>query len=417
MFFRQSSIRLLISAILCAGTAIAATPKTEVEYSGRVNVYGTHSKNHASRLTPNTYHSVWNEQILAADASLGMRMKRGNLALHGELLVKTHSKKDEDVRLNEAHGELSVGGSVFLNVGRRVLSYGQSQGLNPVDIFHNPRADNRALPALLAVGNREGVDMAGIEMLLANGGSLNLLTAHGAETRNGGGKNNISVIGYSGLGAGGSLEYSIMAAGGKRRGIGMSISSDFGTSAIFYLDAMFLEGRDRRSVMGISPAGNPLTGIRKTWGTSELATIGMRKLFADGIDLSLEYSHDSQGYSDGEWDILMTVAYASSPPVTAIQGRRLAMVGELLNHFSLRKNYGFARVGKEGIFEGEANVEITVFHGFDDGSGDVGFRLERPLTEQGVIGVGIGRRYGGANSEFGLRPKTGRLSIYTSHAF
>ena len=92
-------------------------------------------------------------------------------------------------------------------------------------------------------------------------------------------------------------------------------------------------------------------------------------------------------------------------------------LNETLDHYTLRRNYGFLRIAHDAAFGTELAIEATALHGFDDGSGAVGLRLEYPATEQVSLGLKAERKYGGKNSEFALRPETGAIAVYVGASF
>ena len=404
-------------AVLNIGSVPTDTLASEadVEISGQVSGYAMSAELHGTDLVPDPGASGHMGRRAEGRAALRMRMRQGTLSLHGELLLTLESRETGKARINEAYGELLLGQNTFVHAGRRVWSFGQSLGLNPVDILHDPFKDSHVLPQALALGTRTGVNSVGAEILLASGSALSVLAAFDVGHRLQSGDDAIPVVRYSGLGGNGLLDYSVFAMGGDRPGAGLSISRGFGAASILYLDALFAKGRDRQSVAGVDAAGYPLLSSRDTRNVRGFVTLGMRQSLAGGIDLSAEYSRDSGGYSDDEWKAVMAGLDAASPATSMAQGQALGRINGLLNHYTLRKNYGFMRLAKENFLGTGINGEATLLHGFDDGSGDIGLRLHTSLGNRSTVGIKLSRKYGGRNAEFTLRPETRAISIFLIH--
>ncbi len=395
--------------------ADTAASEADVEISGQASGYVTSAALSATDLVPDPKASGYAGRKAGSIAALRMRMRQGTLSLQGEVLLTLESRENNEIRINEAYGEFLLGPNTFVHAGRRVWSFGQSLGLNPADIFHDPLEDSRVLPQALALGTKTGVNTVGAEILLANGSALSILAAFDVGRGTRGGGDDVPVVRYSGLGGDGSLDYSVFAMGGDRPGAGVSISRGFGAASILYLDALFAKGRDRQSIAGADSAGYPSVKPRNKRGVRGFVTLGMRRTLAGGIDFSAEYSRDSSGYSDDEWRAVTSGLDAASPAASMAQGQALARINGLLNHYTLRKNYGFIHLAKENFPGADMNGEATLLHGFDDGSGDIGLQLHTPLGNRTAVGIKFSRKYGGRNAEFTLRPETNAVSIFLIH--
>lgn len=342
----------------------------------------------------------------------------GGFRFDTQLRLAVESERDATGHLDEAFVEIPLGDRVFAYAGRRIRSWGQSYGLNPADLYRDPLRENDVLARSRARTRVEGADMVGADFLFDSGNSVELSFAPDFERRDSGDGEDFGLLRYSGFGGGGSFDYAVFAMSGDRPGLGFSLSRGAGFSTVLYADATFRRGREKSTVAGAS-ADELAVVAPETEGISTFATLGVGHVFDGGLALNAEYSWDQAGYSDAEWlrisDALEMAARVDSS--TWDQGLVLGRLNETLDHYTLRRNYGFIRVAHDAAFGTELAIEATALHGFDDDSGSVGLRLEYPATERVSIGLKAERKYGGRNSEFALRPETGAFAIYFGTSF
>lgn len=113
----------------------------------------------------------------------------------------------------------------------------------------------------------------------------------------------------------------------------------------------------------------------------------------------------------------MEVLDAVPPVRSAAQGASLGQINGLLDHYTLRRNYGFLRLAKDGMLNGALDGEVTLLHGFDDDSGTLALRLEHPIGDKIVSGLKLTHPYGHENGEFVLRPRQDTIALYTTMKF
>ena len=368
-------------------------------------------------LVPSPESSGYPRSRRGLEAVLRVSGETGNLEFDSQLRLSAESGRDATVHIDEAFAEIPLGDRVFVYAGRRIRSWGQSYGLNPADPYRDPLRENDVLAQSRAHNRVEGADMAGADLLFDSGNSLELSLAPDFDRRDTGDGEDFGLLRFSGFGGGGAFDYAVSAMSGDRPGLGLSLSMGAGFSTVLYADAAFRRGREKSTVAGVTPAGALEVDARETGGTFAFATLGVGHVFDGGLALNAEYSRDEAGYSGAEWVRIEDALDMLTPVDSPTKGRRIGRLNETLDHYTLRRNYGFIRVAHDAAFGTELAIEATALHGFDDGSGSVGLRLEYPATEQVSLGLKAERKYGGKNSEFALRPETGALVIYFGASF
>ena len=368
-------------------------------------------------LVPSPESSGFPRSRRGLEAVLRVSGETGYLEFDSQLRLFAESDRDATAHIDEAFAEIPLGDRVFLHAGRRILSWGQSYGLNPADLYRDPLRENDVLAKSRARTRVEGVDMVGANFLFDSGNSLELNFAPNFDRRGSGNGEEFGLLRFSGFGGGGTFDYAASAIGGDRPGLGISFSMGAGYSTVLYADSTFRRGREKSAVSGVSPDGVAMVDTRETDGAFAFATLGVGHVFDGGFSLNAEFTRDEAGYSDAEWLRIAEALDMLSPVDSPMKGRSLGRLNETLDHYTLRQNYGFLRVAHDAVFGTELTFEATALHGFDDSSGAVGIRLEYPASELVSLGLIAERKYGGKNSEFALRPETGAIAIYFGASF
>lgn len=368
-------------------------------------------------LVPSPESSGYPRSRRGLEAVLRVSGETGYLEFDSQLRLSAESDRDATVHIDEAFAEIPLGDRVFVYAGRRIRSWGQSYGLNPADPYRDPLRENDVLAQSRARNRVEGADMVGADLLFDSGNSLEMSFAPDFDRRDSGDGEDFALLRFSGFGGGGTFDYAVSAMSGDRPGLGGSLSMGTGFSTVIYGDATFRRGREKSSVVGVSPVGDLAVDSRETGGTFAFATLGVGHVFDGGLALNAEYSRDEAGYSGAEWLRIADALDMLAPVDSPTRGRGLGRLNETLDHYTLRRNYGFLRVAHDAVFGTELTFEATALHGFDDGSGAVGLRLEYPATERISLGLKAERKYGGKNSEFALRPETGAVAVYVGASF
>ncbi|MBO9463660.1 hypothetical protein J7443_00315 [Tropicibacter sp. R15_0] len=413
--FRQSATALTASlALLATGPAWATD--LEFDLTGRVSLYGKRVSLDATDLVPDPDASGYQDALAGLSGVMGAKLSYGRLSLAAQFRAEARDGQVETFT-DEAFAELLLGESLFVFGGRRILSYGQAYGLNPADILHDPLAENRIFPSGQARSDVEGTEMIGADLLFDNGSSLSLIYAPDREDPRLGVEEDFAMLRFSGLMAGGAGDYSVALIDGNRPGAALSFSWGLGDASVIYMDATFRKGREKQAISGTSPLGHLMLETRDTDKVHPFVTLGFGYTFENGVSLNAEYTRDAGGYSDSEWDRIVSALDTITPTQSAVHGQSLNQLNGLLNHYTLRQNYGFLRVSHDSLFGKPVSGELTVLHGLDDGSGSLGLRLEMPLGEQATLGLSATHKYGGENTEFTLRPEGDALAIYTTMKF
>lgn len=357
------------------------------------------------------------EASSGVEAILQFSAQADLLTVGSQLRFADDSETDAESHIDEAYAEWQLDSHIFAYAGRRILVWGQSYGLNPADVFQDPLRENPVFPQARARGRIEGADMAGGEILFDSGSALSLVYAPSFDRRDNEQKEDLALARFSSIAFGGSLDYALSAIGGDLPGLGTSVNYVVGSASVIYLDGTFRKGRERQTVAAISSAGMLMTELRDDDKYNPYVTLGLGHAFDNGLTANLELSHDAGGYSTSEWDSIASAIELVTPVASALHGQSLGQLNHLLNHYTLRQHYAFARVAHDQLLGSKFSAEATALHGIDDESGTLGFRLEYPVAEKFTLGLRAARNYGVSNTEFTIRPAPDTFALYAGVTF
>ena len=388
----------------------------DLQLAGWLGMAGQYSKASPTDLIADPYTYGYDKRFAQVVGMANVRLKSDRLYAQSQLRFESVKSKRE-MSLDEAYGELLLADPVLLYAGRRILSYGQAYGLNPVDLLRDPISENSIYSDAQARSMVQGDDLIGIDVIFDFNNALGLIYLPNNDNPRLNSKESIPMMRYSGFVVSSGLDYSASIIGGKRAGVGLSFSQVVGGSSVLYLDATLRRGREKRVLSGTAPSGALLVEARKAHGLYPFATIGLGYTFENNVSTNLELSHDAGGYSDHEWAQVLSTLEVISPAQSAVQKRSLGQLNGILNHYTLRQNYAFLRVSNDRILDRSISGEITTLYGVDDGSGRIGLRFETSLGERTTTGFYTTHRFGGNNDEFMLRPRVDTFSLYASINF
>jgi hypothetical protein len=404
------TVGIAVASLAIGGGAVAQ----DFDMSIEVGVYSEAATTDATDLVPDPDGAGYRSQTTGASAVVNAQYDHGAFRLGTQLRIEL-TDTDSTATIDEAYGEVSVaGGQGFVFAGRRIFSYGQAYGLNPVDIFADPLRENDVYGSTKARNDIQGVDMVGTEWLFNNGGALTAIYAPDFDKYDDDQSEDLGVLRYSG--AAGRLDYAVSAMSGDRPGVGVSATYGLGDASVLYVDGTLRRGREKETVTGVV-ADQLIVDAADGDEIVPFVTVGVGHTFGNGVSLNAEYTHDGGGYSDDEWADIDGALADLTPVTSALAGQSFAQLNGVLNHYALRQNYGFVRLAQDGIGGSKFNAEFTVLHGFDDQSGAAGLRVERALGDSATAGVALSQKYGDENSEFKLRPGARSVAIYTTVRF
>lgn len=409
------SLPLTFAAAL-AGFAAGPACAEPLGYTleGGVYAFGQLASDGATDLVPNPAARGYRGASLGADLVLRPKVTAGPLRFEGSFRLRDRSGADVTARTDEAFVEWAISDTVFVSLGRRNLSFGQSYCINPADLFRQPLQETRLFPTAVSRAMAGGVDMLTLDVLFNSGSSAKFVYAPedpaDASTP-------FAMAQFSGMLADGALDYTLSGFSGARPGVSLSLTRGIGDATVLYADASLRQGRDRQVVSGLA-AGNILQFAAQNTGRFyPKVTVGLGHTLTNGLSFNLELTHDANGLSDSEWAQAMGALGSLTPVQSAAAGAALGQLNGALGQYTQRQNYGFMRMAKDSLWGSPVSLEMTVLHGFDDGSGSLGLRLERPVGERGQIGLMATHGYGGARGEFTQRPAQNTLSLYTTMSF
>ena len=403
-----------ISGMMCAMPSRA--DEVSFDMTGRIAISGEYAGLSATALTPDPAASGDQDISAGGVGVVGARLKSGGLALHTQLRIEARAR-EINVSMDEAWGELLFGEALFVHAGRRILSHGQAYGLNPADVLYDRLKAHTVYPASQSRSDSRGIDLVGAQMLFDSGSGVSLIYAPGHRNPRLEAKENFAMLRFSGFAMDNALDYSLALLGGRRPGAALSLSGGIGDASVLYMDATIRKGREKQVINGIDRQGGLLVSSRQMKGIYPFVTLGLGHTFENGLSVNVEATHDAGGYSGREWDRLTQTLNAITPARSAADGRSLRRMNNVLNHYILRRNYGFVRLARDTFPGLPLSGELTALYGIDDGSGSLGLRVETPVSDQVMTGLYARYSFGGANDEFTLRPRIGSIALYSTIRF
>lgn len=159
------------------------------------------------------------------------------------------------------------------------------------------------------------------------------------------------------------------------------------------------------------------TGARQHWTTS--AIVGGQYTWNGGVNVILEYLYDGNGLDDSEYAALRAAA-SDAGSLRSDPAWGAAADGFLLqsNRYTgrMRRNYGFVRLAKDGLFS-NTDVETYARRGLDDDSWIFGWLLRWQNSEHRSLALSGEHLRGSDISEAELIPVRNRYQISLKYDF
>ena len=114
----------------------ALAEDVDVNITGQLNLAAKYTNLTATDLIDDPEDSGYDDKNTQAIGVVNSDLKYQRLRANSQLRFEAMAGETEFF-VDEAYGELLFGESAFLYGGIRILSYGQSYGLNPVDFLHD----------------------------------------------------------------------------------------------------------------------------------------------------------------------------------------------------------------------------------------------------------------------------------------
>lgn len=408
----RALVAAMVPAILPA-TGAGAGPEWDWLANGLVDARAHVGESVATRLVPEPDRIGRGVPDLSATVVAGAEAWRGPLALAGRLRARGARGEGGHLHVDELYAEYTLTPERFLYAGRRNVVYGQSLGVNPLDVFLDPADLDRSKNTARRRSEIEGQDVLGFEFLPGD-----RLTLGGYWTADG-----------RGLLAGAltlpewESDLAVLLFEDERPGVGLSFSRTLGEAALAYADAAFRRGRDR-PVIRPGAAPGTFLAVEGEGGSRFFAqsSAGVGYTLPSGATFNLEYYFDANGYASGEWrEITDLIAGNGALLEEGRFGRlplgNLQQLGARLDRFTLRRHYAFLRAQHPGLFDGALAVEATAFHNLADHGGALGLRVEHEYDPKLLLGIQGRYLYGKGMDEFALRTVKLSGTVYATVNF
>lgn len=394
--------------------------------SGLVEVEDARISLGGERLLPNpSQNSGWRNHQTSGLLLLRSGLTWGNLTVSAQHRLLDRStgpasgvlREGQRIETDELYAEYALSDTLFVHIGRRNLSTGQSYGINPNDVFFNRLEINRRLPSDRQRSETNGIDMVGFQYLTDTGSSVSAYWAPQTGDLNRDASGDRWLVSYrTRLGAG-MTDMTVSAFGGARPGVSTSIVHQTEQDWLFYTDTAVRRGRALQAVSAPDGSGAFTTLPREQDKYIIETTVGAGYTFGNGLSANLEWTHLGGGMSGSEWANFTDAVSANSPPTSAASAQRLAELRALANHTELRRDYLFLRLFQERVAGTKLQSQMVVLHGLEDGSGSAALRLEYPFTPETSAWLYLNRRYGDSKDEFTQRTERGTVSLGMVHRF
>ena len=333
-------------------------------------------------------------------------------------------EQDGNLTLDELYAEYALHERLFLFGGRRNLVFGQSYGVNPVDMYLNPNDEDRSLNQHRRRREQRGIDMIGVESLLSANTALLAYVAPVSGTVNRD-QPYRALIAFDWLFPQAQADGRALWFHDQHPGIGWSFTKTLGQAWVTYTDGTARRGRDRNTVEANNDPESPgsftiIPGANETVYTS--VVLGAGYTFNDGATLNLEYYRNGNGYTHEEWNAFQHLIQENADNYHTgdfedLPEGNLLRLNQELNAFTLQRDYLFLRWSDPELFGYALEAESTVLHNHQDDSGTVSARLEKDLRDEVIFGSYAGVNYGADDSEYGLRSRDYAFTFYITARF
>lgn len=349
---------------------------------------------------------------------LAIQAYKEAFSVFGQIRGEHDGEQKDRLELDEFFIEYALNSRHFLSVGRRTIIHGQSLGINPADVFLN-RLDVDATKSV----NRQrieiqGQNMLGWEMLVNSQLSLSgyWMPDIKAVSQD---RPDRALLAVSYVLPGMNADTNFLIFDDEQPGAGGTFSKSIGQSTLFYVEAIFHQGRKLDAL--IPEQNGSGSFLIKEGDKSKIfnrTSIGISYIFSSNIVTNFEYYHDDNGYGEREWDDIQSLIYANRDAATnRVSHRNQLSLNKQLRHFTLRRDYGFSRIEVPISKQQNRKVEIAILHNFHDNSGVFNTRLEQEFSETFTAGLYLSDSYGGSLGEFELRSGLPSAHLYLVKTF
>lgn len=180
-----------------------------------------------------------------AVARLNLEARTGSFTMNSQVRFIYEDQEGHDVEFDEMYGEYSISDDLFLFAGRRNIVFGQSYGINPVDIF----SDYNRIDNMLNENRKRveylGQDMIGFESYHSRNATLTGYLAQDESTDH----MDKGLFAHTTSFPDSNSDLTLLAFKDDQSGLGLSYTKTLTDSALLYLDTVFRQGRDRSEVV------------------------------------------------------------------------------------------------------------------------------------------------------------------------
>lgn len=379
-----------------------------------------------NNLVPDPQQSGLKQSTKVQTSRVDFKAWQGRLEFNTQLRLALSSEEDSKAEVDQWYAEYAPTDELFLYFGRRNIVFGQSYGVNPLDVFFDPLELERTLNEDRRRREVNGQDMLGFEALKSDTFSVTGYWAPSSSRLNKDShqeRPERALVAITSLFLERNADLSVLAFEDRRPGIGLSFTQGVGDARLLYGDISLRRGRDRLMIIDAQGATTSPGDfvLQKNDHKQQYveSSLGFSYTFASNATINTEYYYNQNGYTNSEWRNIAQLINTNA--VNLAQGRsgdmpknNLLSLNSALRHSVIRQHYGFVRGYHPDPFGFGMSTESTVFHNLQDQSGVASLRLEYAAKPSLLLGAYISTNYGNDMDEFRLRSNKLTSTLYVA---
>ena len=406
----------------CLVSGCASAPDWDARIGGDISFAVQQNGNRQTPLVVEPDRFKIETQYVIATPVINFEVASDKLRIEGQVrgeIQRGGDFNDERGVIDELYAEYMLTSSLFVFAGRRNVAFGQAESSYMLDVFVDPLEINTAKNINRRRREVVGENMAGFEMLLTSelafaGYVLPEQDQHHA------GEHSVRGLATLSWLLPWQADAQLLVLDDDRSGVGFAYTQTLGDALLLYAEGMRRDRRDRGRIT--TQNMNLTTHLPDNESFGQLI-LGGNYIFANNLALTVEYSHDENGYSDAEWEDIANIISASNavlantnPAIYAPARGNLLRLNDALRHYTLRQNYAFLRLSHPDFVGLAIASEFSTFHNLDDDSGIASARFEIDLNK-GSVGLYARSAYGNEGKEFKLRGANQMAMVYWTLQF
>lgn len=289
--------------------------------------------------------------------------------------------------------------SIF--TGKKNSTFGNSLGVNPVDVFLDSRELDYRLPLKRQRSEVTGTDSVGFDYFNDSLGNISVVAAPEYHVWN---KNRGDrfLLNYGTLLGEDAVEIDLFGFFDGAPSMGASVSALTTQGLTLYSDLTVRQGGKIQRVKE-----SPAMGIVEFEEIDDdqiipSVTIGSSISIGENMLIDAEYTYLSDGFTQNEWNNFDSAITLSNSDETVGAISTMDKLRAIADYPYLRRDYGFLRLYSDNLLWRGFETELSTLIGLNDFSGRTNLNLSQSITEYLDLTVQAGIFFGKDDSEFSL---------------